>query len=86
MDIHKNTTTAEQQHNKLEMLPQVPTWLARSCAVGTIWCIRLNDQSTCGPKYDIQIKIFFIFINTAECLTVDRIAGLSRMTYPMPIC
>jgi len=30
----------------LEMLARVPTWVARSCVVGAIWRIRLNDPTT----------------------------------------
>jgi len=49
----------------------------RSCAVGATWQIRLNDQTTSSPKYDVHAKFH-----------ADRIciAGLPKMTYTTPIC
>jgi len=38
--------------------------LVHSCAVGAIWQIQLNDQTTSDLKYDL-----FIFLFAADCLS-----------------
>jgi len=49
-----NKTTKQAQ---LEMLERLPMQLASACADGTAWLMRLKDQTTSGPKYDINTKL-----------------------------
>jgi len=39
---------------------QSPGWLARSCAVGATWRIRLNDPTSFSPTYSYDIHTKFL--------------------------
>jgi len=53
---------------KHDMLARVPTWIARSCIVGVIGRIWLNDPTTADPKYNCKKTEVYQLVNGCTVL------------------